>query len=456
MFNQKNFFILFIAIVIIAVAYGLTGDNERAPIEQGEGLYIQTWESDKGAKVLYVHAPQLPMVDVRIVFDAGSARDDGKPGLAMMTNLLLNHGAGDWDTNQIVERFDNVGARYSGSTHRDMAVINLRSLTEKEWLGTALETTAAILQKPQFVEAEFERERKRVLVGLQNQKESPSSLADIAFYEAIYNKHPYATPSSGTEASISAIKRDDLVAFYKEYYVAKNATVVIVGAVEKKQANAIVEQLIGGLKEGDKAGELPKVQPVTATNKIKKTHPSKQTHILVGQEGNIRGDEDYFALYVGNHILGGGGFGSRIVEEIRESRGLAYSSYSYFSPMRDKGPFIMGLQTKNEQAEEALDVLMNTVKKYIDEGPSEEELISSKKNITGGFALRLDSNKDITEYVAMIGFYDLPLDYLSTFNDKVESVTVADIKDAFKRRLHPDEMVIVMVGGKPEKEKAKK
>jgi len=459
MFNQKNFFILFIAIVIIAVGYALIGgqdDDSLPPIQQGEGLNIHTWESDNGAKVLYVHAPQLPMVDVRIVFDAGSARDNGKPGLAKMTNMLLDNGAGDWDTNQIVERFDNVGAQFGGSAHRDMAVINLRSLTEEEWLATALETTTAILQKPSFAYTEFERERKRVMVGLQNQKESPSTQANIAFYKAIYDDHPYATPSSGTEESISAIKRDDLVAFYQKYYVAKNATVVIVGAVDKKQAKDIVEQLIGELPEGEKAADLPKVESVTATNKIKKTHPSKQTHILVGQEGNIRGDEDYFALYVGNHILGGGGFGSRIVEEIRESRGLAYSSYSYFSPMRDKGPFIMGLQTKNEQAEQALEVLMATVKKYIDEGPSEEELISSKKNITGGFALRLDSNKDITEYVAMIGFYELPLDYLSTFNDKVESVTVADIKDAFKRRVHPDEMVIVMVGGEPEKEKVKK
>jgi zinc protease len=180
---------------------------------------------------------------------------------------------------------------------------------------------------------------------------------------------------------------------------------------------------------------------------IKTAHPSKQTHILVGQEGSMRGDKDYFALYVGNHILGGGGFGSRIVEEIREERGLAYSSYSYFSPMRKKGPFIMGLQTKNGQAEEALSVLMKTLRTFIQEGPSEEELVSSKKNITGGFALRLDSNKDITEYVAMMGFYDLPLDYLATFNDRVEAVSVADIKDAFQRRVHPDEMVIVMVGG---------
>ncbi|MGD9386512.1 MAG: pitrilysin family protein, partial [Thioalkalispiraceae bacterium] len=402
---------------------------------------------EKGARVLYVHAPELPMVDVRIVFDAGSARDGDTPGLAMMTSHLLDHGAGDWNTDQIVERFDSVGAQFGTSSHRDMAVINLRSLTEKEWLDTALETAAVVIQKPNFVYEDFDRERKRILIGLKNQKESPGELAEIAFYKAIYAEHPYSIPTSGTEESIKALKRDDLYAFYQQYYVAKNATVVVVGAVDKKQAKAIVAQLIDGLPEGEKAAEIPSVKPVSERKMIKTAHPSKQTHILVGQEGSMRGDKDYFALYVGNHILGGGGFGSRIVEEIREERGLAYSSYSYFSPMRKKGPFIMGLQTKNGQAEEALSVLMKTLRTFIQEGPSEEELVSSKKNITGGFALRLDSNKDITEYVAMMGFYDLPLDYLATFNDRVEAVSVADIKDAFQRRVHPDEMVIVMVGG---------
>ncbi len=447
MFNQKNFFILFILVVVVGGLYALSNrDDSNSAISSG-GLDIDSWQSDKGAKVLYVNAPNLPMVDVRIVFDAGSARDGAKPGLANMTNMLLDHGAGEWNTNEIVERFDSVGAQFSTSALRDMAVVSLRSLTEKAWLEKALATTAAILQKPEFVSGELERERKRILVALKNQKESAGTLATIAFYKALYGDHPYATPSSGDEDSVKKISRDDIAAFYKKYYVAKNATVVVVGAVDKSQAKKIVKQLVDGLEAGEKAAELPEVKAVTKAEKIKELHPSKQTHILVGHQGKIRGDEDYFALYVGNHILGGSGFGSRIVEEIRENRGLAYSSYSYFSPMRQKGPFVMGLQTKNDQAEEALKVLFETVKKFIDKGPSEDELISSKKNITGGFPLRIDSNKDITEYVAMIGFYDLPVDYLSKFNEHIEQVSVAQIKDAFARRVDPTRMVAVLVGG---------
>lgn len=443
----KNiFFLVFTFAIISACAV-----NDVKPINKPKpvavGLNIQSWQSENGAKVMYVHAPNLPMVDVRMVFDAGSARDADKAGLASITNLLLTHGAGEWNTNQIIERFDSVGAQFSTESLRDMAFVSLRSLTEKTWLDKALDTTAAILHKPKFEASELERERKRILVGLKNQKESPGTLASLAFYKALYSEHPYATPTSGDEQSVNSITRDDILEFYKKYYVAKNAIIVIVGAVDKEQAKSIVERLTSGLASGTKAPVLPNVSPLEEMKTINQAHPSKQTHILVGQEGKVRGDKDYFALYVGNHILGGSGFGSRIVDQIREQRGLAYSSYSYFAPMRKQGPFIMGLQTKNNQADEAIKVLFETLDKFITEGPDAKELIAAKKNITGGFPLKIDSNKDITEYVAMIGFYDLPLDYLTQFNSNVEKVTVDDIKDAFKRRVHPKRMVIVRVGG---------
>jgi len=447
MLKNNKTILLFLAIVLIIVIYALSGEKTQHDTRLGEsGLHIESWTGKQGSKVLYVSAPELPIVDVRVVFDAGSARDGDKAGLASMTNLLLDHGAGDWNTDQIVERFDNVGAQFSSSAYRDMAVLSLRSLTDEAWLKTALETMATILHKPRFEESELERERQRVMVALRNQQESPGDIAELAFYSAVYGKHPYAIPTLGTEESVKTINREDLVNFYKQYYVAKNATVVIVGAVDKTQAGKIAEQIMSGLEEGQPAPDLPEVPALAAANTINKQHPSSQTTILVGQPGESRIDPDYFPLYVGNHILGGSGFGSRVVEEIRESRGLAYSSYTYFAPMRRAGPFIMGLQTKNVQAQQALDVLMQTLGKFIEQGPTEQELVSAKNNITGGFALRLDSNKDITEYVAMIGFYDLPLDYLSTFNAKVEAVTVGQIRDAFRRRVVPDKMVTVLVG----------
>jgi zinc protease len=438
-------FLLVLGTIAVVVLVVLRGDIVKPPIKSA-GLNIETWQTDNGARVLYVPAPELPMVDVRVVFNAGSARDGDKPGLASMTNNLLDHGAGDWNTDQIVSRFDSVGAQFTTNSMRDMAVVSLRSLTEKDWMQTALQTMAAILHKPKFDQNELERERQRTLVALRNQQESPSDLTEIAFYKALYPNHPYATPPLGTTNSVTALTRQDIVDFYTKYYVAANAIVVIVGAVDKAAAKKIAKQLLQDLPKGEAAAALPATPPVVEAKLIKQQFPSTQTTIWVGQEGDSRIDPDYFPLYVGDHILGGSGFGSRIVQEIREKRGLAYSAYSYFFPMEVKGPFIMGLQTKNDQAKQALDLLMTTVKEFIANGPTQQALDAAKKNITGGFPLRLDSNKDITEYVAMIGFYHLPLDYLKTFNDKVEAVTREQIMDAFKRRIHPDKMITVMVG----------
>jgi len=226
--------------------------------------------------------------------------------------------------------------------------------------------------------------------------------------------------------------------------VANNALVVIVGDLDRPAAETLAERLVGRLPAGEKAPAL--AAPVALSGTVRKAYPSTQTHILVGQLGMRRGDPDYFPLYVGNHILGGGGFSSRILKVIRDEHGLAYSAYSYFVPMRVEGPFIMGLQTKNASREQALELLDETLRRFITEGPTAKELNHARKNITGGFPLRIDSNSDIAGYVAMIGFYDLPLDYLQQFNARIEAVTAEQIRDAFRRRIDPDRLVTVMVG----------
>ncbi len=413
---------------------------------------IQHWRTENQAQVFFVEAPQLPIVDIRIIFDAAGARDGDKPGTALLTNGLLNEGTPGMNANQIAERFDSLGAQFGSASLKDMAVVSLRSLTQAELLDPAVETLAALISQPTFPEESLERERKRLLIGLQAKKQSPGAIASEAFFKGIYGDHPYAVDSSGTEASVKAITRQDLVKFHQRYYVGSNATVAIVGAVNKAQAQALAEQVIGALPKGAPAPAIPAVEALAKSETITTSFPSSQTHILVGQPGMTRNDPDYFPLYVGNHILGGSGLVSRLSEEVREKRGLSYSAYSYFSPMRQRGPFQMGLQTRNDQAQEALEVMMETLNNFITNGPDEKELEAAKQNLTGGFALRLDSNKKIIEYVAMIGFYDLPLDYLNTLLDKIEAVSAAQIQEAFSRRIDPDKMVTVMVGGAAEEQ----
>ncbi len=405
---------------------------------------IEHWQTGNGARVYFVAAHELPMVDVQVVFDGGSARD-AVPGVANLTAGLLTEGAGTLDADAIAEQFDALGARIGSSAGRDYASVSLRSLTDAALLQPAVDTLALILRAPTFPAAAFERERSRVQVGLRAQEQNPGALADRAFYRALYGAHPYAQPPLGTAQSVAALKRADVLAHYRRHYVARNAIVVIVGDLQRSTAERLAEALVGPLPQGTTQAPLPAVSTPTGDT-VRINHPSSQTHILVGQPVLQRGDPDYFALYVGNHILGGSGLVSRISDEVREKRGLAYSAYSYFMPMRQAGPFQMGVQTKNESAVEALDVMRATLQRYRSEGPTAEELIAAKKNITGGFPLNIDSNSDIAGYLAMIAFYQLPLDYLDRFIERVNAVSAEQIRDAFQRRVDPERLITVTVG----------
>lgn len=411
---------------------------------------IQHWQTDNGAKVFFVNAPELPMVDINVVFNAGAARDGDLPGTARMTSAMLDEGVAEMNADEIATAFAEVGAKFSASSERDMAVLSLRSLTEEQAFSGALDVFTDVLTSPSFPQESFQRIQQQLLTGLQAEKQSPSALASRAFYANLYGNHPYSEMPAGQPESVSKLTVADLKRFYQNYYVSQNAVVVIVGAVDKNKANDIAQTLMSGLEQGEPAPTIADVQPLTEAESVSISHPSSQTTILMGQTGISRDDPDYFTLYVGNHILGGGGLVSQLSDEIREKRGLTYGVYSYFRPMQKQGPYLFGLQTRNDQTQEALSVLKQTVNAFIENGPTEQELIAAKQNITGGFALRVDSNNKIADYLSMIGFYNLPLDYLDNFNDKVNAVTVADINDAFKRRVHADKMLTVLVGGETE------
>jgi zinc protease len=407
---------------------------------------IATWQTSNGAKVFYVHAPEIPMVDVRVVFDAGSARDGDRPGITSFTNSLMTEGAGEWSAYQIAERLENVGSQLESGSLRDMAWVAVRSLTEPEVLDTTLETLSAILVKPLFKEEDLERERQTILAGLLQDEQSPGRIGQKQLYQSVFGAHPYASDPSGTRESVESIKRDDIVQTHRRLYVAHNAVVAIVGAVDQDLAAVVAEEVMRDLPAGEPVAKLPPVESLQKGVAKQIPFPATQSHFYLGQPGLKRGDEDYFPLYVGNHILGGSGLVSMLSSEVREKRGLSYSVYSYFLPMRQLGLFQLGLQTKNEQAGEALDVVKHTLMRYISDGPSEKELQAAKQNITGGFPLRIASNGKIVEYLSVIGFYDLPLDYLETFVDKVNGVTREQIREAFRRRVDPERLVTVQVG----------
>jgi zinc protease len=410
------------------------------------GPKVESWETAGGAKVMYVYAPDLPMVDLRVVFDAGSARDGALPGLAKFVNAMLNEGAGEWDADALALRLEANGIQLGNGSLRDMAWVSVRSLTEPAVLEVALDSLKAVVASPRFDQDAIERVRQQMQIALRSSLQSPATVAERRFYRTLYASHPYAHPPIGEQESLAQIGRDDLERFHERYYVAANTVVAIVGAVDRKAAEDIAARVTADLAGGEPAARLPPAPAVGGTE-LRESFPSTQTHIYVGQGGMARHDPDYFPLYVGNHVLGGSGLVSTLGEEVRNKRGLSYSVYSYFSPMRIDGPFLMVAQTKNAQAEEALEVMRKTLARFVDEGPSEEELEAAKQNLIGGFPLRIASNAKIVEYLAMMGFYDYPLNWLDTLTEKLDAVTVEQVRDAFRRRIDAMGGIAVIVGG---------
>jgi len=412
---------------------------------------IQHWQSASGAKVLFVEDHDIPMLDVEVNFRAGSSFDVAeRSGVASMTSRLLDTGVAGMSEDDISRGMADIGAQLGGAFDQDRASVSLRTLSSEAERTRALEILSKILQQPLFPEAILAREKVRLIASLKESDTKPDSIAGRAFYKAIFGSHPYALRTSGEVETVEKITVKDLQDFYNSHYQADHAVVAIMGDVSRTQAEAIAQQLTGQLPVSPSTASLPEVQTHISASEQRIPHPATQSHILVGVPGMARSDPDYFSLYVGNYVLGGGGFVSRLMNEVRENRGLAYSVYSYFMPMKKPGVFEIGLQTKKEQADEALQLVRKTLAEFIAKGPTEKELKAAKLNIVGGFPMRIDSNRKILGYLSVIGFYDLPLTYLDDFANKVEKVTVAQVKDAFARHVDPQAMATVIVGAPEE------
>lgn len=408
-------------------------------------LPIEHWTTANGARVYFVRADAIPMLDVSLGFDAGGRFDPpARTGLASLTNAMLARGAGGLDELAISEGFARIGAQRGGGTSDDRASVTVRSLTSEPELGEALALLARVVSQPVFPAEVLAREKERVIQSLRESETKPESIAQRTFDALMYGDHPYGVHA--TPESVAAIGRDDLVAFHRGHYGARSAVVALIGAISRERAQAIAEQLTRDLPPGDAQRRIVPVEPLRQAIERRIEHPASQSHILVGQPAIARGDPDFFALLVGNYVLGGGGFVSRLHDEVREKRGLAYSVYSYFSPQLQPGPFTIGLQTRKEQTALALELVRETLARFLRDGPTEAELKAAKSNLVGGFALRIDSNRKILDNLAMIGFYRLPLDYLERWSARVEAVTLEQVRAAFARHVRPEAMVTVVVG----------
>jgi zinc protease len=404
---------------------------------------IEHWVAPSGAKVYFVETRVLPILDVSVDFAAGTVYGPAdKTGVAGLTRALLDAGAGDLDEEQISARLVDLGARMGGSADADRAGVSLRTLSSKGEREAALDLLRTVLAAPTFPASVLAREKARTIAGIREADTRPDSIAAKRFAAAIYPGHAYG--ASATVESVERIGRDDLVAFHRDHYTARRAVVSIIGDVSRAEAEALAQRLTEALPAGKSDEGIPPVaKPARGTAKI--AHPATQAHIHIGAPAIARTDPDYYALLLGNYVLGGGGFVSRLMQEVREKRGYAYSVYSYFAPRRLEGPFEIGLQTKREQADAAIKVVEEVLAKFLADGPSEKELAAAKKNLVDGLALRIDSNAKILGYLTSIGFYGLPLSYLDDFPARINAVTAEQVKAAFQRHVKPEHLVTVIV-----------
>lgn len=416
---------------------------------------IQHWTHASGARVYLVESPGIPMLDVQVDVDGGSRRDPAaQAGLASVTADLLTAGlaaqgaAPALDENQLSEAWADLGASFGASASGERFSLSLRSLTQPDLLQRAVALAARQLANPAWPEAVWQRDRARTVAAWQEAQTRPATHAGRAFAQAVYGDHPYGREAN--PQTLAAIDTAVMRAFYRRHVVACRAQVVLVGAIDRAGAERIVGQLMAALGSNgcESLGDVPAAPALAAAVERRIPFETAQAQVLVGQIGMARTDPDFFPLFVGNYILGGGGFVSRLTTEVREKRGLSYSVYSYFAPGLQAGAFQVGLSTRPDQADQALAVAREVVQRFVAEGPTEAELQAAKDFLINGFALRLDSNRKLLDNVANIAWYGLPLDYLDGWTAQVQRVSTADIRRAFQRVLQPQRMVTVVLGAR--------
>ncbi len=403
-----------------------------------------------GMTLLVVAQHSLPIVSVEVLVQSGSLYDPaGKPGLSNLTAGLLDEGTAGRSALEITDALAAVGARLSVRASYDYVTAGLRVL--KKDVETGFDLLSDILVHPVFDSSEFKRVRTIILGEIQAEKDQPHAIARQAFRKITFGSHPYYHPVKGFEESLPEIKQADLVSFHRKHYRPNNAIISIVGDVTLQEAEVLVQKYFGKWKKGTL--DPPKIEPAHAlrSKKVRKIEKDlSQATVILGHVGIKRTNPDYYAVRVMNYILGGGGFSSRMMREIRDNQGLVYSIYSSFSGNQDPGPFSVTFQTENGNARKAIEGILLEINRIREEDVSKEELSEAKAYLVGSFPLRMDTTRKVASLLPQIEFHNLGLHYLKEYAELINRVTVNDVRRVAKKYLHPDHYALVLVGRQKE------
>ena len=399
---------------------------------------------DNEATLLVAERPGLPMVVLSMILKTGAAVDpQAKQGLANLTAALLTRGTRSYSAQALAEELDFLGTSLSVDAGNDATTIGLTTLTKN--LDRSFALLAEVVLSPSFPQDEFERIRKEIEGRLHSNEEDPGWVAGKAFREHLYPQQPYGRLISGQAETLARITPDDIKQFHATYYRPNNAIIAVAGEITQARVGSL---LASHFADWQAAG-LPDFAwpdpPERAARQVNLDKEVTQANIMIGHSGIARSHPDYYAVLVMNHILGGGGFGSRLMDRIREEQGYAYSVGSYFSARKHPGPFTVALQTKNESARQAIAETLTVIRRFRQEGATEEEVEAAKAYLVNSFPLRLISNADVAGMLPALEFYGLGLDYPDRYPDIIGSVTLAQVRAAAKQHLHPDQFLQVVV-----------
>ncbi len=408
------------------------------------GLVPKRVVLDNGLVLLVSEQRALPTVSVELLIDAGSRHDaTGQEGLAHLAARLLTYGTQGRSALQISDALDFLGASLSAACGENLASVSMTVL--KKDLSAGLALMAEVLTQSTFPQEEIERQKQETIALLRAREEEPADIAERRFAAALFPRSPYGRPVEGSEASLAQISQQSLRGFYQANYRPNRTMMAVVGDVSADEIETALKQAFRAWKKGEPASapSAPASGPATV---IRVNKDLTQANIIMGHEGVARSNPDYYAIQVMNNILGGGGFSSRVMESIRNQRGLAYSVYTQFSADKSHGSFQLVMQTENASAREAMRIAREEIARIRSEPVSEQELNDAKDYLTGSFPLRLDTNRKIASFLAQVEFYDLGLDYPERYGDLIRAVKSEDVLRVAKRYLQPEKLITVVVG----------
>lgn len=416
------------------------------PVEAAREPIGERYVLDNGMVLLVKENHALPVVMVNMIIKAGSIMEPPeKAGLAHLTAGLMTKGAAGMSATEISEAIEFVGGSLSVGGGKDYATAGLTVLRKDA--DTGFDLLGKVLREPAFDQDEIDRLKKSVKAGIIRGEQDPGTVASKAFAKAVFGEtHPYGRPAVGTLESVDAITRDDIVAFHGKFYAPNNSIIAVVGDITADEAKGLISKYLAGWEQKPVAEPVfPETPRPSGIERVSIDRGITQANVLMGHLGVTREDPDYYALYVMNYVLGGGGFASRILDKIRDDMGLAYSAYSYFDADKYSGDYVVGLETRNESAKTAIDETLKIIEQMREEGVTDEELQDAKDYITGSFPRKTDTNSKIAGLLTQVEYYNLGLDYFDMYQREIDKVTKEDVLRVARKYLHPDNIYVIVV-----------